>query len=94
MTLSERPLKPGFTLLQRLADDGRYVFTTADAVRRGGELGLSRSAAYMLLSRLCADGWIERLRRGLYAGTGRLPGGDGIYVPCQRFRIFPDPHTP
>ena len=80
MTLSERPLKPGFTLLQRLADDGRYVFTTADAVRRGGELGLSRSAAYMLLSRLCADGWIERLRRGLYAGTGRLPGGVDVHA--------------
>lgn len=79
MTSSERPLKPGITLLQRLADDGHYVFTTADAVRLGDELGLSRSAAYMLLSRLCADGWIERLRRGLYAGTGRLPGGVDVH---------------
>ena len=29
----------------------------------------------MLLTRLTDAGWVVRLRRGLYAGTGQLPGG-------------------
>jgi predicted transcriptional regulator of viral defense system len=78
MTSPESALKPGIAMLQMLADDGRYVFTTADATGIAADLGLSGSATHMLLSRLCRAGWIERLRRGLYAGTGRLPGGVDI----------------
>jgi predicted transcriptional regulator of viral defense system len=80
MTSPESALRPGIAMLQQFADDGRYVFTTADAVHLGADLGLSRSATHMLLSRLCREGWIERLRRGLYAGTGRLPGGVDIHA--------------
>ncbi len=77
--MDERPageygLSAGIALVGSLADAGLHVFTTDDAVElRPTDV---RSAAVPRLLKSLADaGWIIRLRRGLYAGTGRLPGG-------------------
>jgi predicted transcriptional regulator of viral defense system len=69
----EYGLSKGISLAAALAEAGLYVFTTGDAVRlRPAEVGAA-SVPYLL--KVLADaGWIVRLRRGLYAGTGRLPG--------------------
>jgi len=64
----------GVMLARALADAGRYVFTVDDAVAAAPP-GTSRARVCRLLKALSDAGWLLRLRRGLYAGTGRLPGG-------------------
>ena len=77
--MDERPtgeygLSRGIALATSLAEAGLYVFTTEDAVRlRPSDVGIG--TVRYLLKVLTDAGWIVRLRRGLYAGTGRLPGG-------------------
>jgi predicted transcriptional regulator of viral defense system len=51
-----------------------YIFTTADAAALAPP-GTSPAQVNHLLKSLTDAGWLTRLRRGLYAGTGRLPGG-------------------
>ena len=64
----------GTRLLKELAERGLYLFTTEDAKEIAAELEIPEGYLPQLLSKLAASGWIERLRRGLYAGTGSLPG--------------------
>lgn len=70
----EYGLSRGIRLAGSLAEAGLYVFTTEDAVRlRPDDVG--PATVRYLLKVLTDAGWIVRLRRGLYAGTGRLPAG-------------------
>ncbi len=68
-------LAGGIALAGELARQGLLIFTTEQARHVAGELHMLESGVGMLLTRLADAGWIVRLRRGLYAGTGRLPGG-------------------
>ncbi len=70
----EYGLSAGIALAGRLAEAGRYIFSTEDAVELRPSSVRSESVPRLLKS-LADAGWIIRLRRGLYAGTGRLPGG-------------------
>jgi len=70
----EYGLSAGIALAGSLADAGRYVFTTDDAVELR-PADVRPETVLRLLKSLADAGWIIRLRRGLYAGTGRLPGG-------------------
>jgi predicted nucleotidyltransferase component of viral defense system/predicted transcriptional regulator of viral defense system len=77
--MDERPtgeygLSAGIALARSLADAGLYVFTTDDAVDLRPP-DVAATAVPRLLKSLADARWIIRLRRGLYAGTGRLPGG-------------------
>jgi predicted transcriptional regulator of viral defense system len=67
-------LSAGIALARNLADAGLYVLTSADAVDLR-PADVRPAAVPRLLKSLADAGWIIRLRRGLYAGTGRLPGG-------------------
>lgn len=64
----------GVDLAAALAHAGLLVFRTEDAVRHA-PAGVSPSQVPYLLKLLTDAGWLIRLKRGLYAGTGRLPGG-------------------
>jgi len=68
-------LAAGVALAAELAKQGRFVFTTHEARRVAAGLQIPESGVGMLLTRLADAGWIVRLRRGLYAGIGQLPGG-------------------
>ena len=72
--MDERPTREyGLSAGIALADAGRYVFTTDDAVGlRPGDV--RPETVPRLLKSLADAGWIIRLRRGLYAGAGKLPG--------------------
>lgn len=70
----EYGLSAGIALAASLADAGRYIFTTDDAIELR-PADIRPAAVPRLLKSLTDAGWIIRLRRGLYAGTGRLPGG-------------------
>ena len=69
----------GLSLLQELANQGLFIFTVVDA--RATAVGLRISDNYLsqVLSHLEKAGWIIRLKRGLYAGTGSLPGGVQVH---------------
>jgi predicted transcriptional regulator of viral defense system len=73
----EYGLSAGIALAGSLADAGLYVFTTDDAVELRPP-DVRPAAVPRLLKSLADAGWIIRLRRGLYAGTGRLPGGVNV----------------
>jgi len=72
-------LNRGIALAAHLAESGHYIFTTEDARRAAEEVGLPQSSVAVTLGRLADAGWIMRLKRGLYAGTGRLPGGADVH---------------
>lgn len=64
----------GLTLLEGLDERGKLVFTAADSLEVGATHSLGAKQVYHVLLRLEAAGWIRRIRRGLYAVTGKLPG--------------------
>ncbi len=64
----------GLAFLGEIEADGKVVFTSEDARRAGEKLGLGKARVNWLVSRLALAGWLRRIRRGLYATTGRLPG--------------------
>jgi len=64
----------GVKLLRELAGRGFFIFTTEDAKAVAADLAIPETYLPQLLSKLAASGWLLRLRRGLYAGMGKLPG--------------------
>ena len=64
----------GLALLEGLDERGKLVFTVAEALDVGAARSFTAKQVYHVLLRLEAAGWIRRIRRGLYAVTGKLPG--------------------
>jgi predicted transcriptional regulator of viral defense system len=64
----------GLRILQALADQGKFIFNIDDARTAAIVLGIAPGYMDNLVPYLVNGGWLLRLRRGLYAGTGRLPG--------------------
>jgi predicted transcriptional regulator of viral defense system len=64
----------GVRLLQALNAQGLYVFSTADARAIAAQCGVAVSSITYVIDQLVTAGWVQRLRRGLFAGTGSLPG--------------------
>jgi predicted transcriptional regulator of viral defense system len=69
----------GIALLAALTEASRFVFSTADAQKASSKVGLASGAVETTLRRLANAGWVERLRRGLYATTGELPGNAALH---------------
>jgi predicted transcriptional regulator of viral defense system len=70
----EYGMSSGIALAGALATAGLYIFRTEDAQRLAPR-SVSPAHVPYLLKVLTDAGWLIRLRRGLYAGTGQLPGG-------------------
>ena len=73
-------ISEGVALAKALVTAGLYIFATEDALRLA-PAGVSTAQVPYLLKMLSDAGWIIRLRRGLYAGTGQLPGGVDVPAP-------------
>lgn len=69
----------GIALIGALTEAGQFVFSTADALEASSRVGLAPGAVETTLRRLADAGWVERLRRGLYATTGELPGNGALH---------------
>src|SRR5262249_60895713 len=85
----------GIKLLREMADRGFFIFTTEDAKAVAPDLAIPETYLPQLLSKLAAGGGLLRLRRGLYAGMGELPGA----LDCHPFGgaanlVSPSAHTP
>ena len=60
--------------LKSVSEEGLTVFSASDARRIAEESGIPGSYINKFLSFLTRDGWITRLKRGLYARIGVLSG--------------------
>ena len=64
----------GLAILGELVDSGRLIFTSAEAQAAGRRRRLGLARTNLLLALMADAGLIRRLKRGLYAVTGKLPG--------------------
>src|ERR1039457_1170965 len=64
----------GLEILGELVDSGRSIFTSKEAQEAGKAKHLDLARANILLALMADAGLIRRLKRGLYAVTGKLPG--------------------
>lgn len=69
----------GVELVRRLAAAGDRIFSTDRARELGEEIGLGGSYLRQALHYLARDGWIVRLRRGLYALSSTVPGVSPVH---------------
>lgn len=69
----------GIKLLQSLTKKGLYLFTTDEARQTGEELNINYGSVRKILMKMEDAGWIIRLRGGLYATTGELPGNIQVH---------------
>ena len=64
----------GLEILGELVDSGRPIFTSEEAQEAGKGRHLDKARTNILLALMADAGLIRRLKRGLYAVTGKLPG--------------------
>jgi len=64
----------GIELIRRLASEGDRIFSIERARRLSPDVGLKPSYLTEALYHLRRDGWITRVRGGLYAISSSLPG--------------------
>ena len=55
------------------------MFTADDAVQAAERAGIGRGYVRELLLQLVKSGWLIRIKRGTYAWTGSLPGGNQVH---------------
>jgi predicted transcriptional regulator of viral defense system len=73
----------GTELVRNLSLAGQRIFTTADARMVAPSVGLSKGYLNEALHYLAKSGWIVRLKKGLYALSGSVPGT----TPLHEFEI-------
>ncbi|MEB3287912.1 MAG: type IV toxin-antitoxin system AbiEi family antitoxin domain-containing protein [Vampirovibrionales bacterium] len=69
----------GTRFLQELASKSCFIFDMAEAHAVAQKLGIPEPQLKVVLHRLVKGGWITRIRRGLYIGTGKLPGEASVH---------------
>jgi len=70
---------PGTELVRRLAERGERIFTVKEAGQIASKVGLSAGYLHEGLHHLARSGWIVRLRKGLYALAGSVPGASPVH---------------
>lgn len=71
----------GLQLIHEMVEQGHYIFTPEDLKPVSHKFHISDNYLFSsLLTRMERSGWISKLRRGLYATTGTLPGHGDIPV--------------
>jgi len=73
----------GVELVRKLSAEGLRVFTAEAARRVAPSVGLSPGYFRQALHHLSKDGWIVRLKKGLYTLSGAVPGT----TPLHEFEI-------
>jgi len=69
----------GIRLLQALTAQELYIFTTEDARACAEQCGITVTSIPYVLHQLMTAGWVQHLRRGLFAGTGSLPNEQRLH---------------
>ena len=66
-------------LVRHLSTEGHRIFDMAEARRAARAIGLSQAYTKEALHHLARDGWVVRLRRGLYALSSSIPGIPAVH---------------
>lgn len=66
-------------LLRAAAQEGKQVFSTAEAREMAARAGVPEGYVYWLLSGMVKNGLLTRLRRGLYSVSEVAPGQAGVH---------------
>jgi predicted transcriptional regulator of viral defense system len=74
---------PGVELVRKLNAEGDRIFTSDRARELAPAVGLSEGYLRQALHYLTRDGWLVRLRKGLYALSSTVPG----VTPAHEFEI-------
>ncbi|MDP3722914.1 MAG: type IV toxin-antitoxin system AbiEi family antitoxin domain-containing protein [Candidatus Omnitrophota bacterium] len=69
----------GVELVRKLSSDGVRIFTAEEARRLAPSVGLSSSYFRQAMYHLVRSGWIARLKKGLYALSGAVPGTTSLH---------------
>ena len=69
----------GMRLLHELNAEGLFVFNVEDAMQAGARAGIGHGYVRELLPQLLKAGWLVRIKRGTFAWTGALPGGNQVH---------------
>ena len=69
----------GTELVRKLAETGVRIFTVKEAGQVASKVGLSAGYLHEGLHHLARSGWIVRLRKGLYALAGSVPGASPVH---------------
>jgi predicted transcriptional regulator of viral defense system len=73
----------GTELIRKLAESGQSLFTAEEARKVAPSVGLSSGYFRQALHHLARNGWIIRLKKGLYSLSGSVPG----VMPVHEFEI-------
>lgn len=73
----------GVDMLRKLYEDGKRIFTVSDALEVASYCGVADSYVVESLHYLSNDGWITRIKRGLYKISTSFPG----MTPVHEFEI-------
>jgi len=75
--------RKGIEMIRKLSEEGKQIFNISDAKKIAPFCEISEQYVNEALSYLTNDGWVIRLKRGLYLISSSFPG----IVPAHEFEI-------
>lgn len=80
---NQKHTRIGIEMVRKLFEEGKRIFTIADARKTGSSCGVADNYVVEALHHLSNTGWITRLKRGLYIISTSFPG----MTPVHEFEI-------
>jgi predicted transcriptional regulator of viral defense system len=80
---NQKHTRIGIEMVRKLFEEGKRIFTIADARKAGSSCGMADNYVVEALHHLSNTGWLTRLKRGLYIISSSFPG----ITPVHEFEI-------
>lgn len=80
---NQKHTRIGIEMARKLFEEGKRIFSIADARKAGSSCGMADNYVVEALYHLSNNGWITRLKRGLYIISSSFPG----MTPVHEFEI-------
>jgi predicted transcriptional regulator of viral defense system len=80
---NQKHTRIGIEMVRKLFEEGKRIFTIADARKAGSCCGMDDNYVVEALHHLSNTGWLIRLKRGLYLISSSFPG----MTPVHEFEI-------
>jgi predicted transcriptional regulator of viral defense system len=80
---NQKHTRIGIEMVRKLFEEGKRIFTIADARKAGSCCGMDDNYVVEALHHLSNTGWLIRLKRGLYVISSSFPG----MTPVHEFEI-------
>ena len=80
---NQKHTRIGIEMVRKLFEEGKRIFTITDARKAASSCGMADNYVVEALYHLSNNGWIARLKRGLYVISSSFPG----MTPVHEFEI-------